>query len=182
MIDFTTIAYLKNGNQKQKQAFEVLTRYKVLENLAEFDPLLTGTIPIDIAIDGSDLDIICCWKNKADFIKKVTSVFQEHSGFSIKEIEIDAQESIVAVFKLDEFEIEIFGQSIPTQNQNAYKHMLIEDRILRSKDENFRLEIIKLKQKGYKTEPAFALLLGLKGDPYQELLSFEAQNSLPDTR
>lgn len=51
--------------------------------------------------------------------------------------------------------------------------MIIEDQILASKDENFRLEIIKLKQKGYKTEPAFGLLLGLKNDPYLELLNYK---------
>ena len=31
------------------------------------------------------------------------------------------------------------------------------------------LEIIKLKQKGYKTEPAFGLLLGLKNDPLSRI-------------
>ncbi|KAF2514253.1 DUF4269 domain-containing protein [Flavobacterium foetidum] len=173
MTDFTKIAYLKNGNLKQKRAFEVLTHYKVLENLAEFDALITGTIPINIDIDGSDLDIICYWKNKTYFIEKVKLLFQKYNGFWIKENIINAQESVVASFRLDEFEIEIFGQNIPTQNQNAYKHMVVEAKILRSKGENFRVEIIKLKQNGHKTEPAFALLLGLKGNPYEELLSYE---------
>ena len=70
-------------------------------------------------------------------------------------------------------EIEIFGQNVPTELQNGYKHMIIEDKILQSRDENFRLEIIKLKQNGYKTEPAFAFLLGLNGDPYAELLKYK---------
>ncbi|MCD6090725.1 MAG: DUF4269 domain-containing protein [Bacteroidales bacterium] len=29
-------------------------------------------------------------------------------------------------FKTDNFEIEIFGQNIPTEKQNTYRHMLIE--------------------------------------------------------
>jgi len=51
--------------------------------------------------------------------------------------------------------------------------MIIEYEILKTKGENFRLEIIKLKQNGYKTEPAFAFLLGLNGDSYSELLKYQ---------
>lgn len=173
MTDFTTIEYLKNGNQKQQQAFEILTQNKVLSKLAEFDPILVGTIPINIHIENSDLDIICHWKNKTDFTEKLNSVFSKENEFTIREAIINDKESIIANFKINDFEIEIFGQNIPTKTQNGYKHMIIEHEILQSKGENFRLEIIKLKQNGYKTEPAFAFLLGLKGDPYTELLEYK---------
>jgi len=173
MTDFTSIEYLKNGNQKQQQAFEILTQNKVLSKLAEFDPILVGTIPINIDIENSDLDIICHWKNKTDFREKLNSVFGKENEFSIREAIINDKESIIANFKINDFEIEVFGQNIPTKDQNGYKHMLIEYEILQSKGENFRLEIIKLKQNGYKTEPAFAFLLGLKGDPYVELLNYK---------
>ena len=59
MTDFTKIEYLKNGNQKQVLAYKILSEYKVLANIAEFDPILVGTIPINIDIENSDLDIIC---------------------------------------------------------------------------------------------------------------------------
>ncbi|MBZ4037040.1 DUF4269 domain-containing protein [Flavobacterium sp. 17A] len=173
MIDFTDITYLKTGNQKQQLAFEVLTKHKVLENLADFDPILVGTIPINIDIENSDLDIVCCWKNKSDFIEKVKALFKNKKDFSIRENLINNRESVVANFYIDAFEIEIFGQNVPTKEQNGYKHMVIEDQILRSKDENFRLEIIKLKKSGIKTEPAFGLLLGLKGNVYEELLAYK---------
>lgn len=173
MIDFSTIDYLKNGNQKQVQAFEVLTQHKILSNLAEFDPILVGTIPIDIAIENSDLDIICYWKNKTDFIEKIIFFFEKKAGFTIREIFINDRDSVVANFKIENFEIEVFGQNIPTKDQNGYRHMLIENEILQSKGNDFRLEIIKLKQNGYKTEPAFAHLLGLKGDPYATLLDYK---------
>ncbi|WP_035651831.1 DUF4269 domain-containing protein [Flavobacterium sp. ASV13] len=173
MIDFSTIEYLKSGNERQILAYETLTKNKILEVLIEFDPILVGTIPINIDIENSDLDIICFWKNKNHFIEKVTSLFKNKSDFTIRETVINQHESIVGNFKLDDFEIEIFGQNIPTKNQNGYRHMIIEYQILESRDENFRQEIIKLKQNGYKTEPAFAKLLGLKNDPYIELLNYK---------
>ncbi|MCC9063393.1 DUF4269 domain-containing protein [Flavobacterium piscisymbiosum] len=173
MIDFCTIEYLKKGNQKQIRAFEILTQNKILSNLAEFEPILVGTIPIDIDIENSDLDIICYWKNKTDFTAKLNLLFGKQTKFNIRETVIDNKESVIANFRIDDFEIEVFGQNIPTKNQNGYKHMIIEYQILQSKGENFRLEIIRLKQNGYKTEPAFAFLLGLKGDPYIELLDYK---------
>lgn len=177
MVDFSTIEYLKNGNQKQILAYELLTRNNILHSIAEFDPILVGTIPINIDIENSDLDIICYWKNKTDFKTKIQSVFGNEKEFKIQETHIDNLETVLANFKIDPFEIEIFGQNIPTKNQNGYKHMIIENQILASKDENFRLEIIKLKQKGYKTEPAFGLLLGLKNDPYLELLHYKINSN-----
>ena len=173
MTDFTSIEYLKNGNEKQVNAFEVLTQNKVLSNLAEFEPILVGTIPINIDIENSDLDIICYWKSKVSFLEKINLLFEKETDFSIRETLINNKESIIACFKIEDFEIEVFGQNIPTKDQNGYRHMLMEYQILQSKGDDFRSEIIKLKQKGYKTEPAFAFLLGLKGDPYAELLEFK---------
>ncbi len=173
MTDFTNIEYLKTGNPKQIVAYKILTQNKVLETLSEFDPILAGTIPINIDIENSDLDIICYWKNKSEFVSKISSAFQNKTDFKIWETIINENESVVANFRIDDFEIEIFGQNIPSQSQNAYKHMIIEHEILKLKGESFRLEIIKLKQNGLKTEPAFGKLLGFKNDPYQELLNYE---------
>lgn len=101
------------------------------------------------------------------------SLFGNKNEFTIRETLIENEETVVANFKIENFEIEIFGQNIPAKNQNGYKHMTIEHEILQSKGENFRLQIIKLKQKGYKTEPAFGFLLGIKGNSYQELLNYK---------
>lgn len=53
------------------------------------------------------------------------------------------------------------------------EHMLIENEILIEKGIKFRKIIIDLKSNGIKTEPAFANLLGLTGNPYLELLKPE---------
>lgn len=51
--------------------------------------------------------------------------------------------------------------------------MLIEATILNKYGEDFRRKIIELKESGVKTEPAFAQLLELKGNPYEGLLNFK---------
>lgn len=173
MKDFSNINYLKIGNQRQIQAFKVLTEKKILMNLAEFYPVLVGTIPINIDIETSDLDIICYWKDKMAFIEKIQSNFKNGDKFIIRDTFINNQETVIASFETAGFKIEIFGQNIPVREQNGYRHMITEYEILQSKGENFRREIIRLKQQGYKTEPAFGLLLGLKGDPYSALLDYK---------
>jgi len=173
MINFSNIAYLKDGNERQQLAFKFLTERKVLSNISAFDPILVGTIPIEIDIESSDLDIICCFEDKKKFTVSLVEVFGKEPQFTVKEVMINGVASIIANFHLEIFEVEIFGQQIPVKQQHAYRHLLIEHEILRAKGEAFRLEIIKLKRGGYKTEPAFARLLGLKGDPYLALLAYQ---------
>ena len=176
MINFHTIEYLREGNNKQQRAHRTLVNYAVLQKLNEFDPRLVGTIPLDIDIEGSDLDIICCWKNKNRFIETVIESFADQREFLLSERKILNRETILATFLLDEFTVEIFGQNRPTKEQDAYRHMIAEYFILTQNDNHFRESIRKLKKEGLTTEEAFAKLLNLPGDPYLELLTFGASN------
>ena len=177
MVDFTSISYLKNGNLKQQMAYKILSENRIMDILCDFDPILVGTVPINIDIENSDLDIICFWEDQRDFREKLVAQFSEFGAFGIRDISIHGQLATVTNFFIDKIEIEIFGQNIPTKSQYGYRHMLIENKLLSEKGDDFRRKIIKLKQQGYKTEPAFAKILGLEGDPYQELLKFETAYS-----
>ncbi|WP_316764747.1 DUF4269 domain-containing protein [Pedobacter aquatilis] len=171
MINFLDISYLKTGTERQRKAYQVLTERAILENLAQYNPILTGTIPINIDIENSDLDIICSAQDDKKFENDLTYHFKHERGFNItKNKKFNA---LKANFFIDDFEIEIFGQNIPTKQQNAYRHMLIEYKILQEKGEDFRMQIIELKKQGYKTEPAFTRLLNLQGDPYEALLRMQ---------
>ena len=174
-INFETLDYLKDGNEKQRRAHQVLTSHSVFENLVGFDPLLIGTIPLNIDIEKSDLDIICCWKSKNLFIETLIENFAHHHGFLLTEKKIAGHETIIATFQIDQFEIEIFGQNRPTKQQEGYRHMMIEHKILSNNDETFRQKIIYLKKTGLTTEQAFAKQLDLVGDPYQALMRFGEQ-------
>lgn len=170
MIDFTKLDYLKIGNERQKRAYEVLTKYKIFTILDYYSPILAGTIPIEIDVEESDLDIICKVEDKIEFEEFLIKKFKDFD-LKIKKLNINNEESLVCNFELEEFPIEIFAQNKPTIQQNAYRHMIAEYKILQEKGEEFKQKIIDLKKKGIKTEPAFGLLLGLE-NPYEDLLKF----------
>ena len=73
MIDFKDIGYLKNGNLRQQNAFDVLSELDIFEKLKEYNPILPGTIPIEIDLPKSDLDIICECKNQMPVINIKTN-------------------------------------------------------------------------------------------------------------
>ncbi|MRT92909.1 DUF4269 domain-containing protein [Ancylomarina sp. 16SWW S1-10-2] len=172
---FEKIDYLRNGNEKQQRAYELLTKHKVLEKLRQFDPILVGTIPINIDIESSDLDVICYCENQAYFKKILTAEFGDQIGFRIWETVEQPTQDTFAYFIMDEFEVEIFGQNIHTKDQIAYRHMIIEDRLLNQRGEAFRKRIVDLKHKGYRTEPAFSMELGLKQNHNRSLLELESE-------
>ena len=158
---------------------EFIAESRIMERLAGYDPLLAGTIPIGINIEGSDLDILCCYEDQASFIRDVTAQFGMEEGFCLNECHQSSgkssekyEEHVLCRFNLGKYPVEIYGCRTPVLKQRAYLHMVIEDYLLRERGEEFRTEIIRLKQSGYKTEPAFCLLLGIDGDPYEGLISY----------
>lgn len=170
---FRNIEYLLHGTDRAKEAYHVLQQYKVMEILASYTPMLTGTIPIDIDIEGSDLDVICEVQSFTLFEQLLKHEFGKYENFKLTDKIVHGIRRMKANFRLEPFEIEVFGQPIPVLEQNAYRHMLIEDRILHLCNEEFKEQVRSLKRMGYKTEPAFAMLIGLEGDPYESLLGVD---------
>jgi hypothetical protein len=169
---FDTIDYLAQGNALQVQVFELLNRYAVMDILAAYQPLLVGTIPIDIAVKDSDLDIICCYDDAVQFEAHLTTSFGQYSSFHCYKTNINHEDTLVTTFIIAGWEVEIFGQNIPSKQQNGYRHMIAEYKLLQQYGEALRQHIISLKQQGLKTEPAFAKVLGIESDPYLALLNF----------
>jgi hypothetical protein len=83
---------------------------------------------------------------------------------------------VVCSFRYQEFEIEVFGQDCPTERQQAFRHMVVEDRVLQAGGESWRSAVRQLKEQGLKTEPAFAKLLHLPGNAYEALLVLEGKS------
>lgn len=81
--------------------------------------------------------------------------------------------TLLCRFMQQNFQIEIFCQPVPVKQQLAYRHMVIEHWLLNVHGERLKKKILDLKKDGIKTEPAFAQVLNLEGDPYDALLKFE---------
>jgi hypothetical protein len=85
MIDFFDITYLKSGSKKQQKVYQVLVESRIMEKLSAYTPILVGTIPLNIDIETSDIDIICYVRDTNQFIIALISYFQNMKGFKITE-------------------------------------------------------------------------------------------------
>ncbi|MBT1698478.1 DUF4269 domain-containing protein [Fulvivirgaceae bacterium PWU4] len=172
--DFENISYLRSGSPIQRKAYDLLIHSKILYHLRPFRPILTGTLPLDLFIDGkSDLDIICQSSDFESVEKFLLRTFAAYSGFSILQKNTRSVPTLICRFHLEGFLFELFFQATDPREQMAYRHMLIEYKLLEKGGDTFRRRVMELKMQGTKTEPAFAVLLGLQGDPYESLLSLE---------
>ena len=172
MTNFKNIEYLKSGNSRQKSVYSILLELQIFTSLQEYNPILTGTIPIEIDLPNSDVDIICECNDHLSFAKNLKEMFEKHTDFQIWTNTYGGVKATVANFSYKKERIEIFGQNIPTDQQNSYQHLLIERKILEEKGLEFKNQVIEFKKSGLKTEPAFAKLLHLEGDPYAALLKY----------
>ena len=166
MTDYTNIEYLKTGSKLQKRSYKILKDLQIMEDLREYNPLLTGTIPIGIDIEGSDLDIICEVKDFDVFEGLISKRYGRAEGYRVRKI----HDNIVINFNFEGMEIEVYGEDKTSEKQNAYRHMLVEARLLELGGEEFRREVVELKRGGIKTEPAFCRVLGVEGNPYENML------------
>jgi hypothetical protein len=169
-INFQNPAYLTRGNARQRRAYRALQSLDIFRVLRAYTPILAGTIPLEIDICGSDLDIICEVRDLDAFTRAVTDTFGARPGFCIKREIIKGVESVIANFDHAGFPIEVFGQPKLVTEQNAYRHLVVEAWLLKIGGERARHAIRKLKRAGLKTEPAFARYFNLQGDPYEEVL------------
>lgn len=170
--DFKDLSYLSKGSSHQQKLYRLLVKERVMEKLSQFSPILIGTVPLDIAIESSDVDIACYVKDLTVFADVLEHAFGGHKDYTFRRKIIPKKTVGIANFKIAGIPIEIYGENRPVVDQYGYRHMLVEFHLLERYGISFKSRICKLKSLGWKTESAFAKLLGLKGDPYQELLTF----------
>ncbi|WP_409344435.1 DUF4269 domain-containing protein [Paenibacillus sp. MBLB4367] len=178
--DWSDITYLLAGNERQKNAYDVLESLALLRQLSAFTPLLAGTVPLDIDVPGSDLDIVCEVRDFDAFERLVRSLYGHLDGFACVRRTVDGIPRVKINFTAGEWPIELFGQPVPVTGQNGFRHMVVEHRLLQEHGEALKSAVRVLKTGGVKTEPAFARALGLTGDPYLTLLALYADNETND--
>ena len=172
LLDIETLA---KGTPRQREAYDTLKNLKLFELLRAESPVLAGTIPLDLDVETSDLDIICSAENLEAFSEKVKRNFAHEVGFSIEFKLIRNRPTVLARFRAGTFPVEIFAQDASVFTQPAVLHMLIEARLLAFAPREAKEKIRELKRGGMKTEPAFAKCFEIEGDPYEELLKISRQ-------
>jgi hypothetical protein len=168
-VVFRTIAYLQAGSNVQRRSFAAIDRLGILQDLQAYSPLLCGTIPLGIDIPGSDLDIVLEVHDLVAFQKQLQLLYSHLPGFRLASLLVTGVPTVTCNFQFSGFDFELFAQPQPAEQQNAYLHLLVEHHLLTAYPQ-VRAEIIRLKRSGLKTEPAFARVFGLSGDPYEQLL------------
>lgn len=165
------LSILKNGDEKQRRAYQALKELNILHDLSSYKPLLCGTIPLGIDHEQSDLDIVLETDHLDSLALKLKTTYGQHSEFSQKKTTVRRREVLITNFFFEDFEFELFAQAQSTKEQYGYLHMLVEYYLLKENPE-WKKRIRKMKKNGLKTELAFCLLLDLKGDPYDELIRY----------
>ncbi len=155
---------------------EAIRKSRVLEVLAGFDPHIAGTPPLGLDLPTSDIDILCHCSDAAALAGTLWDIFCDADGFSIRQW-VGEGRAVVAGFEMHGWPFEIFGQAVAVAEQDGWRHFLVERRLLAMGGEGLRSAIMRARHSGAKTEPAFAVVLGLAGDPYRALLDLEI---LPD--
>jgi len=162
---------MPNENLSVADARAILERGGVFDRLAPFDPRWVGSIPLDIHGPDADADIAC--KGGPDlpaFKRALETAFAGMPGLSVMDNEHAGEASVIARFTLEGLPLEIFGRRRPVESHESYVHWLAERRILALAEDRLRMDIRAAKAGGLKTEPAFAKVLGLGGEPYTEIL------------
>jgi len=150
----------------------VVQELKLLEQLSAFNPTMIGTPPLGIDIATSDIDIACYSEDLDYFEMHCTQAFGAIGDYSSTTTTAQSIATAIVRFTSHGWDIEIFCQPTPVEQQWGVRHYRIEQRILKLAPHVAPM-IREMKEGGLKTEPAFASLLGLKGDPYAALLELE---------
>lgn len=162
-------AYLRSGNPRQRLAADTLDSL-ALDAIPGIQAwALAGTVPLDVDLPDSDLDILVCADNPAAAREELVARFSQMPGFSAWAHGREHDAWCVA-FDHRNYPVEFFIQNTPLRWQRAFRHLLAEYLLLDRHGEDLRRRIHGLKASGVKTEPAFAQALGLDGDPYLALL------------
>lgn len=157
--------------EKNAPVYKALVNSKVLTDLARFQPLVVGTFPLGLHNEASDIDIVLSHTNLQEIEESVLKYYSHLPGFKMNTSCTLDRDTVTAKFLWEKkIPFGLFAQKTSSFEQNGYRHFSIEERLLKIHGDSFRDKVVALRNKGLKTEPAFAKVLELKGDAYKALL------------
>ncbi len=163
--------------EKNAVLMDFLNSSQILNKLKSYSPCISGTLPLNIHTPHSDLDILFCAQDLAQFERDVTQLLQGRFDLQMKRTTKQGQETSITVFHTDHFKVELFAQNYSSFKQQANIHFLIEARLLKIFKEELRQRVKALKEEGHKTEPAFGMIFNLSS-PYDDLIKLNKLSDL----
>ena len=131
--------------------------------------------PLGLDLPGSDVDVLCFAPDAHAFAAIVWHNFSSAPAFTAKHL-TRTPRPVVASFEVAGWRIELYGEAIPVEQKRGWRHFAVERRLLALAGEDLRRPVLAQRQRGMKTEPAFAAALGPGGDPYLALLDLGEQD------
>ncbi|MEO0562073.1 MAG: DUF4269 domain-containing protein [Chloroflexota bacterium] len=172
--DWNNNTPIRDGSPRQMQAYSVVyDKLMLFHNLEEHEPVWVGTFPIGVDTDASDIDIICSPEALRPFLRQMRDLYGEQEGFRLTWKAIDKVPTVLARFRCNDFDIEVFAQPRPTRIQTAFVHMLVEARLLAMGGDAAKERVHALKTDGIDTETAFTRAFRIDTeDPHKTLLEY----------
>lgn len=147
---------------------DAIDRTGILDLLAPLDPQVVGTLPLGIALPDSDIDIVCHAPDPNAAVELIWTTFSPANDFTLYRWSARGR-PLIAKFEAEGWPFEVFVSSELVADQAGWQHFKVEQRLLDLGGFALRDQIMTLRAQGMKTEPAFATVLGLPGDPYTAL-------------
>lgn len=152
----------------------LLSELKLFEMFKEHQPFVAGTIPLAIDLEGADIDFLITFPDPLQFGELCKQGFSLMPEFELSTGEIKGNPYCLCRFEYRSLPVELFCSSVSTYKQNAFLHFQIEEKLLKYGPVTWHNDVISLKNRGLKTEPAFAKLLNYtETDAYSFLLDLQ---------
>ena len=120
--------------------------------------------------DTSDVDVLVEAANLNAFGQLGERTWGDRPGFGRAERHWQGLPAVICRFEAAGRLCEVFAQPLPVAKQRGVRHLSAERRLLIAGGDALRDAVRAARQRGLKTEPAFAEVLRLDGDPYDALL------------
>ncbi len=161
--------------EKNKNLFYEV--HNLLNTMSKYTPLVSGSVPLNIHNEKSDLDIIFSAQDLHRFADDLTCYAEKYSP-EVTFKKLKGYESVIIRYTTENIKYECVAQYRPVYDIIANQHFLIESRLLNIAGSSARTAISQLKKAGIPTEPAFAQYFYISGEPYEALLNM---NSLTES-
>ena len=163
-----------NKTKKARKVLKAIYRCRILQKLAQYNPVVVSTILIDLDTDDSDIDLVCSYNSQSAFFYQLKSLISNYPDLICHK----RDNYVIAQFHYAGFLFEIFGANQKVESQMAFRHYQIMKRLCEIGGKDFQNAVKAIKKTGIKTEPAIASILQLEGNPYNSVLMLEQLEDL----